>query len=139
MLKTAGYDKVEKEAQAAAAVNFTYKEGCKVKIKKDSFFRSREKVAEMWDIKCLNCNAKVLLYQKDGRGRLHRCYLNRIFDPDSYSSLQDTVQSKKEMPLLKCQSCNETIGYPTLHWEGRLAFLLVHGKWYYEKSKIKGI
>ena len=44
MLKTAGYNKVEKETQAAAAVNFTYKEGCKVKIKKILFLGPERKL-----------------------------------------------------------------------------------------------
>lgn len=119
---------------------FRYDSDDTVKIKKDIFFREREKTAEMWDICCQACGSKVLLYQKDGRGKLHRCYLNRILDPPYYANLQDSAieNSKKGMPVLKCHNCNEILGYPMLHREGRLAFFLLQGKWKYKKSKVKG-
>ena len=79
------------------------KAGDSVEIKKDLFFRDREKVAEIWDIRCVKCNKKVLLYQKDGRGKLHRCYLNRILDPPFYAKLQrEQGLAKKEVPPLRC-------------------------------------
>ena len=119
---------------------FTFKSGDTVKMKRDSFWREREKTAEMWDILCSNCRSKVLLYQKDGRGKLHRCYLNRIFDPPSYAELQDDVKTTKEnMPTLTCRKCQQTIGYPMMHREGRLAYFLLHGKWTKQKSDIIGV
>ena len=118
---------------------FRFKPGDTVIIKKDKFFRDREKVAQMWNIKCTNCKSTVLLYQKDGRGQLHRCYLNRIFDPDFYAELQNNPNlTKKTMPLLICSNCSTLIGTPTLHREGRLAYLLILGTWSKEKSKVMG-
>lgn len=122
-----------------AELQFRLKAGDSAEIKRDKFFRDREKVAEMWDIKCTRCNEKVLLYQKDGRGRLHRCYLNRIFDPPFYAKLQqEQGLTKKEMPPLRCPHCDTLIGMPMLHWEGRLAYFLIHGRWSKKVSEVIG-
>lgn len=121
-------------------LHFVLKPGSKVKLKRDVYFREREKVAKLLNILCAKCGAKVLLYQKDGRGRLHRCYLNRIYDPPRYSKLQGLhIASKKELPNLVCRNCNEVIGYPMEHWEGRLAYRLAQGKWRTQRSEVLGI
>ncbi len=126
-------------AEIAELLRFRLGEGDSVTMRRDRFFRDREKVAEMWDIKCTGCGNKVLLYQKDGRGRLHRCYLNRIFDPPFYSELQNDPQlTKKEMPPLRCANCDTLIGLPMLHREGRLAYFLLRGKWSKGVSEVEG-
>ncbi len=125
--------------ETSPELQFRLKPGDYVNIKKDKFFRDREKVAEMWDIKCTECNEKVLLYQKDGRGKLHRCYLNRIFDPPFYARLQqEQGLTKKDMPPLRCHGCDTLIGMPMLHWEGRLAYFLIQGKWSKKVSEVIG-
>lgn len=117
---------------------FTYRSGDRLQIRRDSYFRDRGKVAEMWDICCGKCGAKILLYQKDGRGKLHRTYLNRIFDPPFYKNLQDDPSlNTKTMPPLTCPKCNELVGYPMLHREGRLAYFLRSGAWSKNKSEIR--
>ena len=129
----------KKPADNKQKYTFTFKSGDSVRIKRDSFWREREKTAEMWDILCSNCRSKVLLYQKDGRGKLHRCYLNRILDPRSYAELQDNAKITKEnMPVLICRKCQQTIGYPMMHREGRFAYFLLNGKWTKQKSDIIG-
>jgi len=122
--RTDTVNKIETELQCKL------KAGDVVEIKRDRFFRDREKVAEIWDINCTECKKKILLYQKDGRGKLHRCYLNRIFDPPFYAKLQQNQWlTKKDMPPLRCQNCNTLVGTPMMHWEGRLAYFLIQGRW----------
>lgn len=125
--------------ESSVEFDFKLKSGDTVEIKKDKFFRDRGKVAEIWDIKCVKCDEKILLYQKDGRGKLHRCYINRIFEPYFYAKLQEqNGLTKKNMPALKCPNCDTLIGTPMLHWEGRLAFFLIQGKWYKTISDVVG-
>ena len=99
-------------------------------FRKDKFFRNRDSYAEWWKISCTNCGRGVLLYQKDGHGKLYRCYLNRIFAPTKYAELQnDKAMTTKRMPRLACPECNTLLAVPVLHWEGRLAYRLIPGKW----------
>jgi len=103
-------------------------------FRKDKFFRDRENYAEWWKISCAHCGHGVLLYQKDGRSKLFRCYLNRIFAPIKYAELQkDKTMTVKKMPKLSCPNCNTLLGIPLLHWEGRLAFRLIRGNWAKQK------
>jgi hypothetical protein len=70
-----------------------------------------------------------LTYQKDGLGFLHRCYLNRILEPEEYASLQSNpnMQDIKDIPALICKSCGTIIGTPIKHTDKRLAFILRPG------------
>ncbi len=118
---------------------FVYKPGDRIKLKKDAYFREREKATRLLDIVCAKCGAKVLLYQKDGRGELHRCYIDRILDPPKYEKLQHIANLRKDdMPMLTCGKCNALIGYPMLHREGRLAYFLIKSTYLKRKSKIIG-
>lgn len=101
------------------------------KIKKDKFFRDRDGVSQIWRLSCVKCGEEFMLYQKDGRGSLHRTYLNRILAPAKLADLQDTAKSVKDLSALHCQ-CGALVGIPMLHREGRLAFRLIHGA--YKKS-----
>lgn len=105
-------------------------------IKKDKYYRDRGKTFTILRIICVKCHKEVLLYQKDGRGSLLRLYLNRILAPESLASLQDTIKTIKDMHLLKCD-CGNTIGIPMMHWEGRLAFKLIHGSFIKNKYRDK--
>jgi hypothetical protein len=98
-------------------------------IKKDSYYRSRNSVYRKWRLICVGCQATILDYQKDGRGQLKRVYLNRILAPESLACLQDTHFVATDLQALKCASCGELIGLPMLHWEGRIAFRLLPGRW----------
>lgn len=106
-----------------------------IEIKKDKYFKARDSYAEFWSLACSNCNTPVILYQKDGHGKLYRCYLNRIFAPKEYASLQFTAEGTKDMPPMKCPNCDALFGKPMLHWEGRLAYVLSRGGW--KKKKLK--
>jgi hypothetical protein len=98
-------------------------------IKKDSFFRSRGNVCQLWNIFCANCHEPLFVYQKDGRGSLKRTYLNRIVGPETLASLQDVDLTPRTMQPLRCTKCETLIGVPMMHWEGRLAFRLRPGSW----------
>lgn len=103
-------------------------------IKKDKYFRDRQSTYVILGIVCAQCNREVLLYQKDGRGGLKRLYLNRILAPEALALLQDTIQTEKQLTMLKCE-CGADIGIPMLHREGRLAFRLIPGSFTKHKEK----
>jgi len=100
-------------------------------MKKDAYFRNRGGVAYLCRILCL-CGEVLFTYQKDGRGSLKRCYLNRIMDSD-LATLEKKVKGVSDMPNLACPRCGEIVGTPMLHWEGRLAFKLRIGRWRKER------
>lgn len=105
-------------------------------MKKDKYLRARDGKAKMITISCAKCSKKVLDYQKDGTGYLHRCYLNRIINPENLSRLQyeATITKPSEMPKLICD-CGNLIGVPMKHSDGRLAFLMERGT--YSRKLIK--
>ena len=85
-----------------------------------------------------------MVYQKDlPRGVLKRCYLDRMFYPDKYGSLQHdkSIQDTRDMPKLECEKCKKVIGTPmryTKHGENRLAYNLIQGK-FIKKNSTHGI
>jgi len=103
-------------------------------LKNDRFKRSRGGSSRLYDINCVECGSRVLIYQKDGSGNLLRCYIDRIFEPKIYSALQmDKSLQVKSLPVLKCLDCGEIIGFPMLYvrWrENRLAYRLKKGSFY---------
>lgn len=93
------------------------------KLKRDKFSRFRGGMSEFLDIYCANCNEKLLLYQKDGRGRLLRMYLDRIFEPASVLWGQ-----------LKCPKCDALIATPMVYVpEQRRALRIIKGSLYRTK------
>ena len=106
-----------------------------VKMKNDVYRRKRGGRAQMINIYCRNCNTNVILYQKDGIGRLHRCYFNRIFAPLHLERLQYTgFSSLKNIPNLVCDLCNTTLGTPIIYNDGRYAFHLRQGLFYKRRA-----
>lgn len=106
-------------------------DGCveEIKLKRDSYRAERGGTAKLIDIMCSKCDAKVLLYQKDGPGWLKRCYLNRIFGPEEYERLQHdkAIREPRDMQSLKCPKCMSVLGTPMRHKDGRLAFAIIPG------------
>lgn len=98
-------------------------------LKNDAFRRARGGSAHFLVLTCARCASYLMLYQKDGSGRLQRCYLNRIFDPPELETLQRafTGSSPKDLPPLRCGHCNELVGIPMRHNDQRLAFRLING------------
>jgi|SRR3989344_4603509 len=100
------------------------------KLKNDSYRAARGGEAHLLDISCSRCSTQVLKYQKDGRGNLMRCYLNRILHPENLERLQHlfTPHNYKQLPNLTCPQCKEVIGTPMIYSDGRVAYRLQHGK-----------
>ena len=105
------------------------------KLKNDQYRRKRGGQATFLDICCSNCGSLLLVYQKDGTGGLHRCYLNRIFYPPTLERLQHDkkILTPNSFKPLWCEKCKRLIASPMLHHEGRLAFRLIPGT--YTKRK----
>ena len=100
----------------------------------DSYSRSRGGISEMITIYCSNCNIEVLLYQKDGKGNLFRCYLDRIIYPKEFKQYLEFKNQLKEIPQLKCSKCQSSMGTPMIYKkENRLAFGLFRNKFYKRK------
>ncbi len=99
------------------------------KLKNDKYRTARGGEAHLLDISCTKCNSSVIKYQKDGKGDLIRCYLNRIFYPPEFEKLQHDVslRTTKDVPKLACLSCTALIGIPMLYADGRLAYRLIPG------------
>ena len=107
------------------------------KFKKDGYVRARGGGSEFFDIYCSLCQAHIALYQKDGSGSLIRMYLDRIFEPESLSKLQD-FPNKHSLQGLKCPDCNTLIGVPMIYKsENRLAYRLIRGS--FSKKRSSGI
>ncbi|MAG47825.1 hypothetical protein CL617_04420 [archaeon] len=103
-----------------------------IKIKKDKYKSSRGSHSRILNISCRKCESFVLTYQKDGPGNLRRLYLDRIFSPKNLTDLGK--KSIKEISLLKCKKCDETLGNAYIYEkENRKAFRL------YQDSIIKKI
>lgn len=99
------------------------------KLKRDRFSNVKGGNSKVLDIICTKCNSVALVYQKDGVGALHRCYLNRIIAPEEYERLQHNNSiDKSNTPKLLCGNCGEQMGVPMRHEDGRLAFRLIPGK-----------
>jgi len=105
-------------------------------LKKDKYVNARGGNSHFLDIYCSKCNQHIVLYQKDGHGRLLRIYLDRIFEPQKFFLLQSMIGSTTEMPNLKCPKCNALIGIPMIYKaEKRLAFRLIRGSFVKKKSE----
>lgn len=97
-----------------------------LKLKTDKYRKARGGRAQLLDVYCNECGAYLLTYQKDGTGRLLRCYCDRILAPPGLKRLQHDakVRTARDMPNLTCKSCRSLIGTPMKHRSGRLAFRL---------------
>ncbi len=100
-----------------------------IKLKNDRYRNARGGSAVLLVIVCARCGCRVMLYQKDGHGGLHRLYLNRIMAPQSHAILQadERIRTPKDLVNLACARCGNIIGTPMLHHEGRLAYRLRAG------------
>ncbi len=98
----------------------------KFTLKNDRYRKVRGGTAKFMDISCANCGTWILLYQKDGIGKVLRFYLNRIFAPLALASLQHRT-NLADVPNLACPSCGAVIGSPFVYDDGRLAYRLKKG------------
>jgi len=105
-------------------------------FKKDRYVNARGGNSHFLDLFCSKCNKHLVLYQKDGHGRLLRIYLDRIFEPQEFAFLNLRISDKAEMSNLVCQQCKALVGVPMIYEsEGRLAFRLIYGSFLKRKSQ----
>ena len=100
------------------------------KIKKDNYRRVRGGTTKVIELACSNCGSRVMIYQKDGVGRILRTYLDRILFPANLANLagDPKIRNAKDMVPLKCEACGALLGVPMLYKpEHRLAFRLKRG------------
>lgn len=104
----------------------------------DQYTRHRGSINEsnLLTIFCTNCQEYLMTYQKDGPGRLLRCYLDRIHD-----STFKNLDEKK----LECSTCNTVVGYSIVYEkiyyinkieekEKRTAYKMLEGKFFFQNT-----
>ncbi len=95
-------------------------------------YTSRRGEPKMLEISCRRCNDYVMDYQKDGPGRLLRCYLDRIHAPSRLKERQYERFDVRTSPLLKCAYCKSTIGIPMIYAsEDRPAYRMLQDSFYF--------
>lgn len=93
---------------------------------------------KMLNIHCDDCGDLLITYQKDGPGRLLRCYLDRIHAPREFEERQYDNFDVKTSPNLSCRNrdCRLIIGTPMIYKsESRPAYNLVKGSFYIKASQ----
>jgi|GEM_PF-202250 hypothetical protein len=113
--------KADKPAQASELFRFIH----------DSYTQRRGNPA-MYEIFCRDCRKSLMYYQKDGPGRLLRCYLDRIRAPQDLVDRQKEKFSVSESRRLRCKDCETIIGWPMIYKsENRPAYNMDQGKFYF--------
>lgn len=97
-------------------------------------YTQRRGTPKIISIFCENCDLHIMDYQKDGPGRLLRCYSDRCIDcPISAANRYFNARTVLSAPRLQCQHCTSTIGKPMIYrgyGENRPAFHLNPGAFY---------
>ena len=108
-------------------------------FKKDKFRKKKGGQARIYDIHCGKCQEFLFVYQKDGKGNLHRCYLNRILAPAQWAKIEEdhSIRKANDIPNLACPSCDEIVGVPIKRQDGRFCFRLKHGYFHKKYTKFK--
>lgn len=99
-------------------------------IVRDRFSRARGGNSELLSLSCTRCNTEVMVYQKDGKGGLVRCYFDRMYLPKNPMNHFPLERNKplSQLPNLHCPSCNTVIGTPMMfNKEHRLAYRVIRG------------
>lgn len=102
----------------------------KFKVKKDRYAKSRGGPSKFLYIACGNCEEPAMVYQKDGPGRLLRCYTDRIVWPPELVDQQAELRAAtiKEAGSLACAACANVFANPMVYEaEDRPAYRIVPG------------
>lgn len=92
----------------------------------------------VYDIHCNTCNERIFVYQKDGKGNILRCYLDRILFPLELASLAEKkVVKTNDIPNLHCNSCKTLIATPRKRDNGRIAYRMIPGYFHKTFTKMK--
>ncbi len=105
-----------------------------ISIQRDKYSERREGKSNVYEIACANCDTPLMIYQKDGKGSLIRCYVDRIFAIDNIEGLnKDEDESNPEVDLnqinnITCNNCHTLIGTSMIYKpEKRPAFHMIKG------------
>lgn len=104
-------------------------DGSMHKLRNDRFRNARGGRAARLMLACSRCGKDIILYQKDGKGHLLRCYFNRVMEPEDvaeYCARASGLELSRILPL-SCPGCSLVIGTPMRHSDGRLAYRLRPG------------
>ena len=97
-----------------------------IKIQSDKYRKARGGYSRFLNVLCEHCDAKILVYQKDGPGPLKRLYLDRIFAPENLANFQKLLINK--IPNLTCSKCKSVLAVPYIYKkEQRKAYRLFVG------------
>lgn len=102
----------------------------KFKPKNDRYAKSRGGPHIFLYIACAQCEEPAMVYQKDGPGKLLRCYSDRIFWPPALVEAQQDITSAniRSAGPLGCTACGNVIGNPMIYErEDRPAYRVVPG------------
>ncbi|QQS18135.1 hypothetical protein IPL68_05885 [Candidatus Saccharibacteria bacterium] len=109
----------------------------KFKPRRDSYSRTRGGKSTILYLSCSNCKEPTLVYQKDGPGKLLRCYADRILWPPDLVDRLDAItpETIKTVGVIACEGCMQVIGTPTVYRrEDRSAFRVMPGSLYSDAS-----
>jgi hypothetical protein len=96
-------------------------------------YTARRGDPKMLHIRCAECNHLLIKYQKDGPGRLLRCYLDRIHAPENLKNRQHEQFNVRTSPYLSCQNCRLIVGKPMIYQsENRPAYKMEINRFYIE-------
>jgi hypothetical protein len=101
-------------------------------------YTARRGNPKMLNIYCDDCGNLLIKYQKDGPGRLLRCYLDRIHSPESLKNRQYEAFNVHTAQNLSCQNqdCRLIIGRPMIYpSETRPAYRMDNRCFYMQESK----
>lgn len=102
----------------------------KFRPKKDRYSKARGGPTKFLYIACGNCEEPAIVYQKDGPGRLLRCYADRIVWPPETVKVQTEISpdTVKQAGALACSSCEKLLATPMVYEpENRPAYRLLPG------------
>ena len=99
-------------------------------------YTTRRGAPKMLDLYCYECKHFLIQYQKDGPGRLLRCYLDRIHNPQSLKNRQYEYFNVRTSPYLSCNNCRLIIGTPMIYKsEDRPAYNMKSDRFYFKESQ----
>ena len=105
-----------------------------LKLKK----KAKGGMTTVYDIHCNTCNERIFVYQKDGKGNILRCYLDRILYPEQLAKLSEQHYTKvNDVPNLHCPSCETLIATPIKRKNGRIAYRMIPGYFHKTFTKMK--
>ena len=94
-----------------------YPDPSRIKLIRNRYTKTRGEPT-LYQISCALCKSPVLLYQKDGGGKLLRCYIDRIHYPKELDP----------KAALTCTRCKSVLATPMVYEpERRDAFRLIPG------------